>query len=93
MRSEADIMKGGDPSGSSPVSSYISPETGKKRIYKGEMIVVSFKADLALVQIIEDIARKKRVSKSQLIRMAIRKYIADYYETNKPYITRRVKVW
>ena len=55
------------------------------------MRVVSFKVEEELLDIIEEYARRKRISKSELIRRAIRSYISNHED--KPYITRRVKVF
>ena len=55
------------------------------------MRVVSFKVEEELLDIIEEYARKRRISKSELIRRALRDYIRGHGE--KPYITRRVKVY
>ena len=55
------------------------------------MKVVSFKVEEELLDIIEGYARKKKISKSELIRRALRNYIREHGE--KPYITRRVKVY
>ena len=53
--------------------------------------VVSFKVEEELLDIIEKYAGKKRISRSELIRRALRDYIRGHGE--KPYITRRVKVY
>ncbi len=53
--------------------------------------VVSFKVEEELLDILEEYARKKKISKSELIRRALRNYIREHEE--KPYITRRVKVY
>ena len=55
------------------------------------MRVVSFKVEEELLDIIEEYARKKRISKSELIRRALRSYISNSHY--KPYITRRVRVY
>jgi len=55
------------------------------------MRVISFKITEEMLDIIEEYARKKRISKSELIRRALRNYIREHEE--KPYITRRVKVY
>ncbi len=55
------------------------------------MRVVSFKVEEELLDIIEQYAVRKRISKSELIRRALRNYIRENEE--KPYITRRVKVY
>ena len=57
------------------------------------MKVVSFKVEEELLDIIEQYALKKRVSKSELIRRALRNYVAELRHGDKPYITRRVKVY
>ena len=53
--------------------------------------MVSFKIEEDLFDILEHYARKKKISKSELIRRAIRAYIRE--NESKPYITRRVKVY
>ena len=53
--------------------------------------MVSFKVEEELLDIIEQYAVRKRISKSELIRRALRNYIRENEE--KPYITRRVKVY
>ena len=55
--------------------------------------VVSFKVEEELLDIIEQYALKKRVSKSELIRRALRNYVIELRHGDKPYITRRVKVY
>lgn len=57
------------------------------------MRVVSFKVEEELLDIIEQYALKKRVSKSELIRRALRNYVVELRHGDKPYITRRVKVY
>lgn len=55
------------------------------------MRVVSFKIDEDLLEILEEHSRKKKLSKSEVIRRAIRQYLQETVE--KPYITRRIKVF
>ncbi|MCE4618640.1 MAG: ribbon-helix-helix protein, CopG family [Desulfurococcales archaeon] len=55
------------------------------------MRVVSFKVEEDLLEILEEYARKKKISKSELIRRALRNFINETEE--KPYITRRVRVY
>ncbi len=55
------------------------------------MRVVSFKVDEDLLELLEEFARKKKISKSELIRRALRNYIRDSSE--RPYITKRVRVY
>ena len=55
------------------------------------MRVVSFKVEEELLDILEQYAERKRISKSELIRRALRNYIREHEE--KPYITRRVRVF
>ena len=55
------------------------------------MRVVSFKIEEEFFNILEEYAQKKKISKSELIRRALRNYFREHEE--KPYITRRVKVF
>ena len=55
------------------------------------MRVVSFKVEEDLYEILEEYAWKKKLSKSELIRRALRDYIHQSEE--KPYITRRLRVY
>ena len=55
------------------------------------MRVVSFKVEEDLLEVLEEYARRKRVSKSELIRRALREYIS--MQQPKFYITRRIKVF
>ncbi|MCE4601253.1 MAG: ribbon-helix-helix protein, CopG family [Desulfurococcales archaeon] len=57
------------------------------------MRVVSFKADELTIEILENYAREYGKSKSQLIREALSRYIAELSGRNKIYITRRVRVY
>lgn len=57
------------------------------------MRVMSFKMDEELAEIIENYAATRGISKSELIRRAIREYIASRRGNDRPYITRRVKVF
>jgi len=53
--------------------------------------VVSFKIDEDLLSLLEEYSRKKNVTKSEIIRRALRQYIQDRVE--KPYITKRIRVY
>jgi len=55
------------------------------------MRVVSFKVEEDMLELIEEYARKKRITKSELIRRALRQYINGMEE--RPYITRRIRVY
>ncbi|MCE4600250.1 MAG: ribbon-helix-helix protein, CopG family [Desulfurococcales archaeon] len=55
------------------------------------MRVVSFKVEEDLLEVLEEYARRKRISKSELIRRALRNFISETEE--RPYITRRVRVY
>ena len=56
------------------------------------MKVISLKIDEEMDDILATIASRKRISKSELIRRALRNYIIEH-SGNKVYITRRVKVY
>lgn len=55
------------------------------------MRVVSFKVDEDLLELVEEFARRRRITRSELIRRALR----DYISMQRPrfYITRRIKVF
>lgn len=55
------------------------------------MRVVSFKVEEDLLELLEEYARKKKISKSELIRRALRNFINDSEE--RPYITKRIRVY
>ncbi len=55
------------------------------------MRVVSFKVDEELLDMLEEFARKKNVTKSEIIRRAIRNYIMS--SNDRPFITRRIKIY
>ena len=56
------------------------------------MRVVSFKVDEDLLEMIEEDARKRNMSKSELIRAAIRAYLNGARES-KPFISRRIRIY
>lgn len=55
------------------------------------MRVASFKAEEDLLELLEKYARKRKLSKSEIIRRAIRNYL--HYHGERPYITRRIRVY
>ncbi len=55
------------------------------------MRVVSFKIEEELLELLERYAVLKNMSKSEVIRRAIKRYISDGFEA--PVITRRIKVY
>ena len=56
------------------------------------MKVISLKVEEELDDKLEEIAGRQKISKSELIRRALRNYIIEH-SGNKVYITRRVKVY
>jgi hypothetical protein len=56
------------------------------------MRVVSFKIDEELLEMLEEYARKRRMTKSEVIRRAIEAYIKDKPQI-KPYIGKRIKIY
>jgi len=54
------------------------------------MKVVSFKAEEELLEALDALAKQKRTSRSELIRKAIRLYLA---QQTRPYTTRRIRVY
>ncbi len=67
-------------------------EVGKVRWGEFGVRVVSFKVDDDLLWMLERIAKQKRLSKSELIRAAIRAYIEGERE-KRPIVTKRIKIW
>ena len=57
------------------------------------MRVVSFKVEEDLLDLLERMARKKGVSKSELIRQAIKKYLLDNEEERRVIATRKVRIY
>ncbi len=55
------------------------------------MRVISFKADEDLVIALEELARRKGIPKSEIIRRAIKQYLQQGQE--KPFMTRRIRVY
>ncbi len=55
------------------------------------MRVVSFKIEEELLELLERYAILKNMSKSEVIRRAIKRYISENFES--PVITRRIKVY
>ena len=57
------------------------------------MRIISFKIERDLAERLEALAKKMRVSRSELIRMAIRKYIQETEQGPcKPFVTRRIRI-
>ncbi len=57
------------------------------------MKVVSFKVDEDFLDLIERIARRRGVSKSELIRSALRKCILDSEEERRVIVTKKIKIY
>lgn len=55
------------------------------------MRITSFKVEEDLLELLERYARKKKLSKSEVIRRALRNYLNEHSE--RPYITKRIKVY
>ncbi|MCE4625842.1 MAG: ribbon-helix-helix protein, CopG family [Desulfurococcales archaeon] len=53
---------------------------------------MSFKVDDELLWLLEELARKKRTSKSELIRAALRAYMVGEAE-RRPVITKRIRIY
>ena len=56
------------------------------------MRVVSFKIEEDLLEMLEEYARKRGLTKSEVIRRAIIEYISERPEL-KPYISKRMKIY
>ncbi|WP_460126155.1 ribbon-helix-helix protein, CopG family [Stetteria hydrogenophila] len=57
------------------------------------MKVVSFKVEDDLFEMLERIARSRGVTKSELIRRAVRKYILENGEERRIIATRKIKIY
>ena len=57
------------------------------------MRVVSFKVDDELLTVLEEVARRKNITKSEVIRRALRRYIDEIERDKKPFVTRRMIVF
>lgn len=55
------------------------------------MRVVSFKIDEDMLYMIETIAKKKGITKSELIRIALRNYLQS--SDKKPIVTKRIRIY
>jgi len=53
--------------------------------------VVSFKVDEDLLELLEEAARKRDMSKSEFIRAAIRAYLGGAREC-RPFVSRRIRI-
>lgn len=54
------------------------------------MRVVSFKIEEDLLQLLEEYSKKKNITKSEIIRRALRNYIMR--DSSKPFETRRIRI-
>ncbi len=54
------------------------------------MRVVSFKIEEDLLELLEEYSKKRSMSKSEIIRRALRSYISKNAE--KPFATKRIKI-
>lgn len=54
------------------------------------MRVVSFKADEDLLSLLEEYSKKKNVSKSEIIRRALKLYISR--ELSEPIVTKKLRI-
>ncbi len=57
------------------------------------MRVVSFKVEEDLLDLMERVARRKGITKSELIRQAVMKYLLDNEEERRVIATRKVKIY
>lgn len=55
------------------------------------MRVVSFKIEEDLLAMLEEYARKRNITKSEIIRRALKQYMAK--QEDKPFITKRMKIY
>lgn len=64
----------------------------EEEMYKQELKIVSFKIEEELLAHVDSYANKIGISRSELIRRALRQYLKDR-DYDKPYITRRIRVY
>ncbi len=57
------------------------------------MRVVSFKVEEDLLDLMERVARRKGITKSELIRLAVKKYLYDNEEERRVIATRKIKIY
>lgn len=57
------------------------------------MRVVSFKVDEDLLMLLEEEARRKGTSKSEIIRTAIRMYLMRAEREKRPFVTKRIRIY
>lgn len=57
------------------------------------MRIVSFKVDEDLFYLLEMAARRERVSKSELVRRALKKYLLEDPNKRRVIVTRKIKVY
>ncbi|MEB3778756.1 MAG: ribbon-helix-helix protein, CopG family [Desulfurococcales archaeon] len=55
------------------------------------MRVVSFKVEEELLDLLEEYAKKRNITKSEIIRRALRQYIMS--QDDKPFISKRIKIY
>lgn len=55
--------------------------------------VVSFKVEEDLLDLMERVARRKGITKSELIRQAVKKYLLDNEDERKVIATRKIKIY
>ncbi|MEB3773607.1 MAG: ribbon-helix-helix protein, CopG family [Desulfurococcales archaeon] len=55
------------------------------------MRVVSFKIEEELLDMLEEYARRRNITKSEIIRRALKQYIMSHED--KPFITKRIKIY
>ena len=57
------------------------------------MRVVSFKVDEDMLDLMERVARREGISKSELIRRALAKYLLEDGKERRVIVTRKIKVY
>ena len=53
--------------------------------------MVSFKIEEDLLDILEELARRRNTTKSEVIRRALKQYITNH--DDRPFITKRIKIY
>jgi len=60
---------------------------------KEDVVIVTIKVPISLLMSVDSIAEKERVSRSELVRRALRDYISKYASDKKRMVVKRYTLW